>query len=52
MAIVSRKSPKIHEIGVSFTITDTNMIREETANFIVKNIYKWIKDVILTQGKI
>lgn len=52
LAVVTRKALDVKEIGVSFNITDTNMIREETANFIVKIIYKWVKDVILTHGKI
>ncbi|OHD36089.1 MAG: hypothetical protein A2355_09655 [Spirochaetes bacterium RIFOXYB1_FULL_32_8] len=52
LAIVTRKTPAVNEVGVSFNIVDTNMIKEETANFIVKIIYQWIKDAILTYGKI
>lgn len=52
IGILTRKTPHVKELGVSFIITDTNMIREETSNFIVKMIYKWIKAVILKHGKI
>ena len=52
LAIITRKTLGVKEVGVSFNITDTNMIKEETANFFVKIIYSWIKEVILTQGKI
>ncbi len=46
IALVTRKNKDNKEYGLSYNINDRNMIREESANYFMKIIYKWIKDVI------
>jgi hypothetical protein len=51
LALMTRKDPDQLQIGLSFNIEDKSMVKEDTANFIIKAIYKWMKEIIDKHGK-
>jgi hypothetical protein len=48
--LITRKDAN-GEIGVSYDINNRQMIKEDTANYLVKLIYNWIRDIIIKYGK-
>ena len=51
-AIVSRKNEESKEIGITYDITSTKMIREDYATYLTGLIYNWLKELINKYGVI
>jgi len=51
-AVVTRKDEEKIEIGVNYNLNDRQMIKEDTANYLVKHVYNWLKDVVKNYGKL
>jgi len=52
MAFITRKDEDKSEIGVNYNIENKSMVKDETASFLIKIIYKWIHDIITKYGKL
>ena len=51
-AIISRKNEENMEIGITYDITSSKMIREDYATYLTSLIYSWLKDLINKHGVI
>jgi len=40
------------EIGINYDISNSQMVREETSNYLIKLIYNWMNEIIGRYGKI
>ncbi len=46
LAIITRKDEEKFELAINYNIKDEKMITEESASYMMKMIYKWLKDVV------
>ena len=51
-SLVTRLDPEKKEIGINYNILDNHMVKDETAHYLTKLIFYWIKDIIKEYGKI
>jgi hypothetical protein len=50
-SIITRIDQEKIEVGVNYNILDNHMVKDETAHYLTKLIFYWIKDIISQHGK-
>jgi len=51
-AFITRRDEDKGELGFNYNINDRGMIKEETAAFLTKIVYKWTQDIINQHGRL
>jgi hypothetical protein len=48
---ITRKDDEALEIGINYNINDKNMVKEDTANYLTRLIFYWIREILKGNGK-
>ena len=48
---ITRKDDETSEIGINYNINDKNMVKEETANYLTRLIFYWIREILKEKEK-